>query len=65
VHCWVCDPEARNMNNDMRTSVAQYINIPGLGNEKLEKLNLSYPLHPRFKRAYDLLAPNFEDLIIN
>jgi DNA primase catalytic subunit len=40
VHCWVCDPEARNMTNEMRTSVASYINIAGLGNEKAERLYL-------------------------
>ena len=27
VHCWVCDPEARSMNNEMRNAVANYINL--------------------------------------
>jgi len=45
VHAWVCDPEARNMNNEMRGAIANYINI-GLGNEKADKLHLKEPLHP-------------------
>lgn len=40
VHCWVCDPDARNMTNEMRAAVASYINIQGLGNEKAERLYL-------------------------
>ena len=63
VHAWVCDPEARNMSNDMRSAIANYINI-GLGNEKADRLNLSYPLHPHLQRAYDQLRPHFEKQVI-
>lgn len=63
VHCWVCDPEARNMNNDMRGAIANYINI-GLGNEKSDRLRLQAPLHPHLVRAYNDLKPHFVSIII-
>jgi DNA primase small subunit len=40
VHCWVCDPEARNMTNEQRTAVTNFCNIPGLGNDTAGKVNL-------------------------
>jgi DNA primase small subunit len=46
IHGWVCDEEARSMNNEMRSAVVAYCNI-GTGNELSGKLNLNYPLHPR------------------
>ena len=27
VHCWICDPEARNMSNDMRSAVTSFFTI--------------------------------------
>ena len=63
VHAWVCDPEARNMNNDMRSSIVNYINI-GLGNDKADRLTLSHPIHPHLERAYNHLLPSFMSVII-
>ena len=63
VHCWICDPEARNMNNEMRTAVTQYFNI-GTGNENSGKLTLSSPLHPALKKAYRFLEPYFEQIVV-
>jgi DNA primase small subunit len=64
IHCWVCDDEARSMNNEMRAAVTEYCNL-GVGNELTGKMHLSYPLHPTLKRAYEYLFPNkFEEIII-
>lgn len=63
VHCWICDPEARNMNNEMRTAVTQYCNISA-GNENSGKVQLSYPLHPTLRKAFDFLMPHFEEIVI-
>ena len=63
VHCWVCDPEARSMNNEMRNSVAHYINL-NIGNENSKNFVISYPLHPHLKRAYAMLEPKFSELIV-
>lgn len=63
VHCWICDPEARNMSNEMRTAVTQYCNI-GSGNENSGKVQLSYPLHPNLRKAYVFLLPFFENIVV-
>mmetsp|Transcript_35895 Transcript_35895/g.55102 ORF Transcript_35895/g.55102 Transcript_35895/m.55102 type:complete len:107 (+) Transcript_35895:532-852(+) len=63
VHCWICDPEARNMNNEMRTAVTSFFNIER-GNEFSDKLSLPYPLHPALKKAFRFLQPFFEEIVI-
>lgn len=63
VHGWVCDPEARSMSNEMRTSVLQYMNLP-LGNENSDRLQLQTPLHPHLIRAFKKLYPSFEKIVI-
>ncbi len=63
VHCWISDPEARSMNNEMRNAVANYINL-NIGGENSGKLKLTYPLHPHLQKAYDILQKEFEKLVI-
>lgn len=63
IHAWVCDDAAREMTNDMRSSVVSYCNI-GVGNELSGKLRLSYPLHPRLKKVFEFLYSNFERIIV-
>lgn len=65
IHCWVCDDSARDMNNEQRSAVTEFINL-GVGNELSGKLNLSHPLHPMLERAFKYLYPKkFEQIIIN
>jgi DNA primase small subunit len=64
VHCWICDPEARNMTNEMRSAVTQYCNIPGVGNEMSGKVTLQYPLHPNLRKAFEYLKDFFEQIVI-
>ena len=47
----------------MRQAVVSYCNL-GIGNENSGKLQLSYPLHPRLKKAYKFLLTKFEDIIV-
>jgi len=63
IHCWICDPEARNMSNEMRTAVTQYCSVTA-GNELSGKLILTYPLHPNLRKAYEFLKPFFERIAI-
>jgi len=63
VHCWICDPEARNMSNDMRTAVTSYCSVQ-TGNELSGKLILHYPLHPNIRKAFNFLFPFFEQIVI-
>jgi DNA primase small subunit len=63
IHAWVCDDQAREMTNEMRTAVVQYCNI-GVGNEMSGITKLQYPLHPRLRAVYNKLLPDFVRLII-
>jgi len=65
VHCWVCDPNARALSNDGRSAVVEYLSLPR-GNEKSKGKNggLSWPLHPSFTRAFDILEPMFESGVL-
>ena len=63
IHAWVCDEQAREMQNDMRQAVVSYCNL-GVGNENAGKMTLQYPLHPRLKKTYNYLSRKFEEIII-
>jgi len=62
IHAWVCDDEARNMTNEMRSAVISYCNI-GVGNEN-KRLVLEYPMHPRLRKSYAYLKDKFLEVII-
>lgn len=63
IHAWVCDEQAREMQNDMRSAVVSYCNL-GVGNENAAKMTLQYPLHPRLKKTYNYLTRKFDEIII-
>ena len=70
IHCWVCDPVARNLPNEGRSAVVEYLSVhttssngetaPSSGPiKKAHKAHYSNS-HPMIKRAYDQLEPYFE-----
>ena len=63
IHCWVCDEHARSMNNELRASITEYINI-GVGNEQSGKLRVSQPLHPMLQKSLKRLLAKFEEIVI-
>ena len=64
VHCWVCDPSARRLTNEQRTSVAEYLTV-GKTSEKSDKKIVTFPLHPSLARAYhDVLLPMWLNTIL-
>ena len=67
IHAWVCDERARLLENYIRKGLTSYLNI-SVGNEKAESLvkpqvlkNKEYGL---FKRSYEILAKDFQSLVI-
>lgn len=62
VHCWVCDPEARQLSNEARTAVVDYLSIQTGSNENSDKKlkNIYNNPHPMMRRAYEQLDPYFE-----
>jgi DNA primase small subunit len=67
VHAWVCDERARVMDNTIRGSVTEYLNIT-IANEKSDRLvkdgvlkDFNYTL---FNRSFAILEPIFDDFMI-
>jgi predicted DNA primase small subunit len=63
VHCWVSDRRARLLSDEARSAVAEYLSayVGGSGRQ----VNLTYPLHPSMRRAYDqVLKDSFENLCV-
>lgn len=68
VHCWVCDPSARNLPNDARSAIVEYMSVEvssSKNSDKRLKNTFSEPLHPMILRAYNTLEPYFQTCIAN
>ncbi|KRZ18725.1 DNA primase small subunit [Trichinella zimbabwensis] len=65
VHCWVADKEARNMNNEERSAVAEYISVVmgGEGQKKKVFLNEESVLHPVIQRGLVVASNIFPVLL--
>lgn len=61
IHCWVCDKVARHMNTKNRSAVAEYLNIF----TAQSKVIIGDRMHHSIKRAYRIVEPHFEDIIVN
>ncbi|CDW89799.1 dna primase small subunit [Stylonychia lemnae] len=63
IHCWIGDESARQMTNEMRSAVTEYLFL-ATGNEMGGGFDLGYPLHPMHQRAYKFLSKRFEQIVI-
>lgn len=65
VHCWVCDPEARDLPNDARAAIVDYLSIhTGSSENSDKKIKQSFENpHPMVRRAYNILEPYFAECI--
>uniref|UniRef100_A0A7S4UQ03 DNA primase n=1 Tax=Guillardia theta TaxID=55529 RepID=A0A7S4UQ03_GUITH len=65
IHCWVCDERARNLSDQGRTAVAEYLNIFKGGEKEKTKLTaVGFNMHPMLQRAYEnVLLPSFTRLL--
>lgn len=66
VHCWVCDSAARELPNDARAAIVEYMSVEvnsSKNSDKRLKHTFSDPLHPMLQRAYATLEPYFETCI--
>ena len=66
IHCWVCDPAARDLPNDAREAIVTYLDVKFVSDDDENKRNkrvFQNPMHPSLRRAYSILEPMFEKYI--
>lgn len=66
-HCWVCDHEARHLNNDARRAIADYFAIVKGGDNLVRRVELEAreSLHPMILKSLDVIDEHFEDLMVD
>ncbi|KAK4601327.1 hypothetical protein RGQ29_010759 [Quercus rubra] len=66
VHCWVCDPKARRLTNEQRSSIAEYFRVYKGNENSQKKVSLtSSALHPFLLRSYKVLEEFFEGNLLS
>lgn len=65
-HCWISDSRARNLDEQVRKSIVEYLDVLGSKQLKMGKqlLNLKRPFHPHVERSFNLLKNDFVDIIL-
>ncbi|KAI1182020.1 prim-pol domain-containing protein [Nemania serpens] len=63
-HAWVCDKKARLMDDQKRRAIAGYLEVVRGGTQGGKRVNLRRPLHPHLSRSLELLAPHFQDDVL-
>merc|ERR1740139_2190986 len=64
MHCWVCDKAARQLSNEHRSAVAEYLSMVagGIGKARADiKMNGCENLHPSIEAAYQICLKIFKD----
>ncbi|VDL18822.1 unnamed protein product [Hymenolepis diminuta] len=68
VHCWVCDPVARQLDSVGRTAIVEYLTLAHGGEARKSKKAaqlVDQPLHPSIESAASLLCPRFSNYCIS
>lgn len=63
IHCWVCDETARRLDGKGRSAVAEYLSLVNSG--EVSRVNIGDKMHHSVRRAYRIVEPLFEEVIIN
>ena len=67
VHCWVNDPCARELSNEARKAVVEYLSVGTNSKDNSDvkgaRSVFTGTLHPSIVRAYDILEPYFMEKI--
>ncbi|KAK4098710.1 prim-pol domain-containing protein [Parathielavia hyrcaniae] len=59
VHAWVCDKQARTLQDHQRKAMASYFEVVS-GKAGGKRVNVRRPLHPHLSRSIDLLKEHFQ-----
>lgn len=65
IHCWVCDPAARELSPAARSAIVEYLSVVKGGEYQAKKVHLPEILHPSLKQADKIISKYFEDLMLS
>ncbi|KAK2759828.1 hypothetical protein FQN54_002562 [Arachnomyces sp. PD_36] len=63
-HAWICDKRARNLPDDRRRAIANYLELVRGGSNAGKRVNVKRPLHPHLSRSLDILKPWFGSTVL-
>ena len=64
VHCWVCDASARQLTDQERTSVVNYLTLITGNSSNVNRVGMTMPMHPAIERALPMLEEVFERMVL-
>uniref|UniRef100_A0A0A9X7K8 DNA primase n=1 Tax=Lygus hesperus TaxID=30085 RepID=A0A0A9X7K8_LYGHE len=64
IHCWVCDEVARKLESNVRSAVAEYLQILIREDSAGKMVNLSDNTHPSIKRALEIIDKVFVEVCV-
>ena len=66
-HCWISDARARNLDETIRKSIVEYLDILGSKSVKFNNkkpLSLKKPYHPHIERSFNIVKNEFITIIL-
>lgn len=74
IHAWICDPEARKLDNKARSALADYMSLITFSSdnnatsngeaETIARVIIGDKMHHSVKRALKIIEPHFEEVIL-
>jgi len=64
VHCWVCDESARQLTDQERTAIVNYLTLITGNSNTSNRVGLSTPMHPAIERALPMLEDVFTSMVL-
>lgn len=65
VHAWVCDEKARQLSDEARSAIANYLSVYKGQEKGVPKLSTGLESHPFISKAYDILLKTFETTLLS
>ncbi|KAI5958680.1 PRI1 [Candida pseudojiufengensis] len=64
-HCWISDKRARELDEQSRRSIVEYLDVLGAKHVKSSKgIHVKRPFHPHIERSFEVMKNSFIDIIL-
>ncbi|RLV93572.1 DNA primase small subunit [Spathaspora sp. JA1] len=63
-HCWISDSRARNLDENIRKSIIDYLDVLGSKGKNSNRINIKKPFHPHIERSFNILKNRFSEVIL-